>query len=301
MRYLINKIFENIIKYFRPHLFKKNSFKLFFFKIFYLIFYKLIKNPIIVNFGNFSMYAYCYKKDLSKFMVKNLIMWDGQEVERINFIFKDKKSLFIDCGCSYGSYSIPIAKLNNNQNQVIAIDASYNAIERLKENIDLNDIKNIQIYNIGLDREEGYKNFNEDLNILPNTGSFRFDTIGKKLRVTTLDTILTKHSLSSFDIIFVKMDLEGYEFDALKGFKKNIIKHKPIILFEFSRMLINNNLFSKDAFISFLEEISYEIRDYNNKIYSIDQLITKLENKDKKLHVLGDFLLLNKKSNFSFI
>ena len=297
MRELTNKTFENIIKFFRPHLFKKNSLKLFFYKIFYLIFFKFIKSPIIINFGNFSMYSYCYKKDLSKFMIKNLIMWDGQEVERINFIFKDKKSLFIDCGCSFGSYSVPVSKLNNSDNKVIAIDASSAAIKRLKENIDLNDIKNIQIYNIGLDREEGYKNFNENLNTLPNTGSFRFDSFGKKLKVTTLDAILAKHSLSSFDIIFVKMDLEGSEFDALIGFKKNIIKYKPIILFEFSRMLINNKLFSKHAFNFFLEEISYEIRDYNNKIYSIDQLITKLENKDKKLQVLGDFLLINKKLN----
>jgi len=62
-------------------------------------------------------------------------------------------------------------------------------------------------------------------------------------------------------------------------------------------MLINNKFFSENAFNFFLEEISYEIRDYNNKTYSINQLITKLENKDRKLQVLGDYLLLNKKSN----
>ena len=90
------------------------------------------------------------------------------------------------------------------------------------------------------------------------------------------------------------MDLEGYEFQALQGFKKNIIKHKPVILFEFSRMLVSNKLFSKSAFNLFLEEISYEIKDYNSNIYTIDQLIEKLENKDKKLEVLGDFLLIYK-------
>ena len=300
MRYLTNKIFENIIIFFRPHLFKKNSLKLFFYKIFYLIFYKLIRNPIVINFGNFSMYAYCYKKDLSKFMLKNLVVWDGHMVERINTIFKNKKSLFIDCGCSYGSYSIPISKLNASDNKVIAIDASSNAIKRLNANIELNDIKNIQIYNIGLDKEEGYKHFNEDLDLLPNDGAFRFDHVGKKIKVTTLDAILEKQSLNNFDIIFVKMDLEGYEFEALQGFKKNIIKYKPVILFEFSRMLVSSKLFSKNAFNLFLSEIAYEIRDYNNNIYTIDQLIAKLENKDKKLEVLGDFLLLNKTSQIKY-
>ena len=295
MRKLINKVFENIIFFFRPHLFKRNPQKLFFYKLFYLIFYNLIKNPIIINFGKFSMYAYCLKKDLSKFMLKNLIVWDGHEVKRINKIFKDKKSLFIDCGCSFGSYSIPIAKLNAKNSKVIAIDASSIAIKRLKENIHLNNIKNIQIFNLGLDKEEGYKKLNENLNLLPNSGSFRFDVIGKKTKVTTLDKILHEYSLNSFELIFVKMDLEGYEFQALQGFKKTIIKYKPIILFEFSRMLISNKLFSEKFFNLFLREISYEIRDYNNNIYSTNQLIKMLENKNKKFQVLGDFLLLNKK------
>ncbi len=294
MNKLTNKIFENIIKIFKPHISKNNSLKLFFYKLFYLIFNKLIESPIIMNFGNFKMYAYNYKKDLSKFMLKNLVVWDGEIVEKINTIFKNKKSLFIDCGCSFGSYSIPIAKLNTSNTKVIAIDASSNAIIRIKENIDLNDIKNILTYNIGLDKEEGYKNFNEDLSLLPNNGAFRFDNNGKITKVTTLDNILEKQSLSNYDIIFVKMDLEGYEFQALQGFKKNIVKHKPVILFEFSRMLVINKSFSKNAFNIFLSEISYEIKDYNNNIYTIDQLIAKLENKDKNLEVLGDFLLISK-------
>jgi len=291
---LTKKIFEYIIKIFKPHLSKKNSLKLFFYKIFYLIFNKLIESPIIINFENFKMYAYNYKKDLSKFMLKNLVVWDGDVVERINTIFKNKKSLFIDCGCSFGSYSIPIAKLNTSNAKVIAIDASSNAIKRIKENIDLNDIRNILIYNVGLDKKEGYLKFNDDLNLLPNSGAFRFDNIGKETKVITLDAILETQPLSNYDIIFVKMDLEGYEFQALQGFKKNIIKHKPVILFEFSRMLVSNKLFSKSAFNLFLEEISYEIKDYNSNIYTIDQLIEKLENKDKKLEVLGDFLLIYK-------
>ena len=290
----INKIFENIIFFFRPHLFKRNSKKLIFYKLFYIIFYKLIKSPIVIKFEKFSMYAYSQKKDLSKFMLKNLILWDGHEVERINSIFRNKKSMFIDCGCSFGSYSIPIAKINSDKSKIISIDASSIAIKRLKENIHLNKIKNIDVYNLGLDKKDGYKNFNEDLNFLANSGSFRFDKNGKKTKLTTLDKILEKYSLDSFEVIFVKMDLEGYEFEALQGFKKNIIKYKPIILFEFSRMLVSNKFFSKKAFNLFLDEISYEIKDYNNKTYSINYLIKMLKNKNKKFQVLGDFLLLNK-------
>lgn len=295
MKKLINKSFEKIIFLFKPHLFKRNIFKLYFYKIFYLIFKKIITSPILINFGEFKMFAYNNNKDLSKFMLKNLNVWDGFQVEKINNIFKNKKSLFIDCGCSFGSYSVPIAKLNTNDSKVIAIDASSVAIARLKENVLLNDIKNIEIYNIGIGKEEGYANFNEDLDLLPNSGSFRFDSFGKKLRVTTLDIILEQQSLDIFEVIFVKMDLEGYEFDGLLGFKKNIVRYKPIILFEFSRMLLQNTTFSENAFNLFLKEMSYEIKDYDNNIYSIEQLVKEMNSKNEKYEVLADFLLVSKK------
>lgn len=295
MQKLINKSFEKIIFLFKPHLFKRNIFKLYFYKIFYLIFKKIITSPILLNFGEFKMFAYNNNKDLSKFMLKNLNVWDGFQVERINNIFKNKKSLFIDCGCSFGSYSVPIAKLNSTDSKIIAIDASSVAIIRLKENVLLNNINNIEIYNLALGKEEGYANFNEDLNLLPNSGSFRFDSSGKKLRITTLDIILEQYPLDTFEVIFVKMDLEGYEFDGLLGFKKNIVKYKPIILFEFSRMLLQNTTFSENAFNLFLKEISYEIKDYDNNIYSIEQLVEKMNSKDEKYEVLADFLLVSKK------
>ena len=295
MEKLINKSFEKIIFLFKPHLFKRNIFKLYFYKIFYLIFKKIITSPILINFGQFKMFAYNNNKDLSKFMLKNLNVWDGFQVERINNIFKNKKSLFIDCGCSFGSYSVPIAKLNSTDSKVIAIDASTVATRRLKENVLLNDINNIEIYNLAIGKEEGYANFNEDLNLLPNSGSFRLDSFGKKLRVTTLDIILEQQLLDSFEVIFVKMDLEGYEFDGLLGFKKNIVKYKPIILFEFSRMLLKNTTFSENAFNLFLKETSYEIKDYDNNTYSIEQLVKEMNSKDEKYEVLADFLLVSKK------
>jgi FkbM family methyltransferase len=294
MEKLINKSFEKIIFLFKPHLFKRNIFKLYFYKIFYLIFKKITTSPILINFGEFKMFAYNNNKDLSKFMLKNLNVWDGFQVERVNNIFKNKKSLFIDCGCSFGSYSVPIAKLNSTDSKVIAIDASSVAIRRLKENVFLNDINNIEIYNLAIGKEEGYANFNEDLNLLPNSGSFRFDSSGKKLRITTLDIILEQQPLDSFEVIFVKMDLEGYEFDGLMGFKKNIVKYKPIILFEFSRMLLQNTSFSENAFNLFLKETSYEIKDCDNNIYSIEQLVKEMNSKDEKYEVLADFLLVSK-------
>ena len=34
---------------------------------------------------------------------------------------------------------------------------------------------------------------------------------------------------------FIKIDVEGHDFEVLKGMKKNIKKNKPIILVEFNK------------------------------------------------------------------
>ena len=59
-------------------------------------------------------------------------------------------------------------------------------------------------------------------------------------------------------------------------------------------MLLQNTSFSENAFNLFLKEISYEIKDYDNNIYSIEQLVKDMNSKDEKYEILADFLLVSK-------
>jgi hypothetical protein len=59
-------------------------------------------------------------------------------------------------------------------------------------------------------------------------------------------------------------------------------------------MLLQNTSFSENAFNLFLKETSYEIKDYDNNIYSIEQLVKEMNSKDEKYEVLADFLLVSK-------
>ena len=67
-------------------------------------------------------------------MLKNLKAWDSENVEKIIFFIKKYNGSFIDCGCNFGAYSIPIAKKFKNQN-IFAFDASRKAIYSLEQNI----------------------------------------------------------------------------------------------------------------------------------------------------------------------
>ena len=140
---MLDDIFQNIIN---KYLSKKNK------KIYYLyfsIFKFLTKSEFILNFKNYKFYASFNKKSLSRWMLKNLRPWDKDNVEKVIYFIKKYNGSFIDCGCNFGAYSIPIAKEFKDQ-KIYAFDASKKAIHKLEQNIDLNKLKNINYYNIGI-------------------------------------------------------------------------------------------------------------------------------------------------------
>ena len=164
---MLDDIFQNIIN---KYLSKKNK------KIYYLyfsIFKFLTKSKFILNFQNYKFYASFNKKSLSRWMLKNLRPWDKKNVEKVIYFIKKYNGSFIDCGCNFGAYSIPIAKEFEDQN-IYAFDASKKAIHNLEQNINLNKVKNINYFNIGIGEKNTEMYFNEEINNLKNDGSFRF-------------------------------------------------------------------------------------------------------------------------------
>jgi 2-polyprenyl-3-methyl-5-hydroxy-6-metoxy-1,4-benzoquinol methylase len=118
-------------------------------KIFYKIFIHFLNKKIILNFDQCKFFAYPDKKDLSRSMIRNLRISDD---EAINFIInniKKSNSIFIDIGCNYGAFSIPIAKLKTNLN-IFCFDPSKKSLNKLKENIKLNDLRNIKYFELGI-------------------------------------------------------------------------------------------------------------------------------------------------------
>lgn len=78
-----------------------------------------------------------------------------------------------------------------------------------------------------------------------------------EVEVTTLDNIIDKLDIDRVD--FLKMDIEGHEFDALKGAKKSLIFQKiRTLTFEFGSGNINSRTFFRD-FWDLLIPLGYSI------------------------------------------
>lgn len=287
---MFDSIFQNIIN---KYINKKNR------KIYYLyfsIFKFLSGSKFILNFKKYKFYSSFDNKSLSRWMLKNLVEWDKENVKKIIFFMKKYNGSFVDCGCNFGAYSIPIAKKFKNQN-IYAFDASKKAISSLRQNMFLNKIKNINYFNIGIGDKNTEMYFNEEISGLKNDGSYRFTKVKKKekIKIFKLDDIFKNKKIKLKKNIIIKIDLEGFDFLAMKGLKSTLKKSKVIIFIEISKMLLDNSSDFFKEFALFVKKNKLNIYDLNLKNKSVKQIIKLLKSINTRYETIGDYIISNHK------
>ena len=287
---MLDDIFQNIIN---KYISRKNK-KIYY--VYFSIFKFLTKSEFILNFRKYKFYASFNRKSLSRWMLKNLQPWDNENVEKIIYFIKKYKGSFVDCGCNFGAYSIPIAKKFEDQN-IYAFDASKKAIANLKQNINLNKIKNINYFNIGIGDKNTEAYFNENIDNLKNDGSFRFtqNSNDEKVNIYKLDDIFKNEKIALKKNIIIKLDLEGFDFLALKGLSETIKKSKVIIFIEISKMLLENSENFSNEFDLFIKNNRLSIYDLNLKSKDVNEIIMSLNSSDKNKETIGDYIISNHK------
>ena len=297
---MFDYIFQKFCNVFPHYVVRKNFF---FKKVFYLIFsvFKFfLEKPVILNFKNYKFLAFPQKYDYSRFLLTRGDLPDPGELDFIKKTIKNKKTLFIDCGSNYGSYSIPIATFNKNCD-VYAFDASRFVEKTFFRNLKLNNLKNIKYHNLAIGQENKTVIFHEDIynNIISSTGSSSIvnkinnKKLDYKIKMVRLDKFFNSTLLNRYELVFIKIDLEGHDIKAIYGSLNIIKKIKTVIMFEFSKMIYNNN-FDEKKFINFLTKNNLIITDLNVEMLNLKQLRNRLDVLDSSHQTCGNYLIFNK-------
>lgn len=147
---------------------------------------------------------------------------------------------FIDVGASIGLMSVFAGRLTGRGN-VLSFEPQKERFEVLKKNIELNGCKNIRLFNSGLAEKSGKAKLFTD-NFSPSVvddqdHKSRFEEID----MLVLDDVLDREKIQH--VHFVKIDVEGFEMNVLKGSQKLLAgENPPIVCVEFVRRLqqLNN-------------------------------------------------------------
>lgn len=181
------------------------------------IFKRIWKVPVLAESGEkiFIAYSDCTYSSM-------LFYFKTPEYEELNILkgFNNVGSaIFLDVGSNIGYYSVMLGNLFSS---VHAFEPNPTAMKRLKVNALLNDI-HVHTNQVGISSETGqmYLALNESVDptahLVSTSGG---NTIG--IYVITLDSYIEMKNLKG-DIV-MKVDVEGFELEVLKGAKKSLLK-----------------------------------------------------------------------------
>ena len=274
----------------------------FFYYLLFRLCRKFLNNYIEIKIGNFKIFASNNKNKTSYFLLKKCYFGDDNELETIEKFSKLNKVFLLDCGANYGFYSFYTASLSV-ENKIIAFEASTNTSKEFKANLALNNFKNIELENLAVTKKENeFLNFNESVkdwesSLIDNS----FDTSGStRIKTTKIDYILKNQNLDEF-YLFIKLDIEGNEFDAIKGSLETIKKYSPLIIIEFSKYNLSNNIDNLNFLDSFLEKFNYSIYTTEKKKIKSVKIMNLLKNLNRRHQTIGNYYLIKNASKIENI
>jgi len=139
--------------------------------------------------------------------------------------------IFVDCGANVGFLAMWAARRVGPGGRVYAFEPMPPTVERLRENVSLNDIQNVEIVANGTWDSTGIAT----IYWFENTES-GFVSLGKREglsveREYTIETVRLDDLINP-PIRAIKIDVEGAELATLRGAEKLLISSRPHILME---------------------------------------------------------------------
>ena len=149
-----------------------------------------------------------------------------------------KGDCFVDIGANIGLMTIFASNCVGNEGQVLAYEAHPKTAELLKENIELNQLMNIQVCQYALGSEEGQTKIYDNWQINRGGASLIVktnDSVAFDIEIHQLDNKIPSNLIPKV----IKIDVEGFELEVLKGAGETIKKFQPILIVEFSEIREN--------------------------------------------------------------
>ncbi len=213
-----------------------------------------------------------YLQDL-RFKLKSLAIMKSQrpvenDFKAFHLFNPNPEQVFVDVGSNRGLTILSMLLNEEFDNKIIGFEPNPLIFDKILNNNFIRDNKRIKVYNIGLGDS------NEELVLFvpfyrkwmfDGLSSFNFDDAEdwlktrlwgfrqKNLSIKRVSCNVKKLDDYNLNPYFIKIDVQGFELNVLKGAKNTIKQHRPILL---------------------IESVSNEIQEFLNKydyqVYSYD-------------------------------
>ena len=140
--------------------------------------------------------------------------------------------------------------------QVVSYEPVAQNRARLLENLSLNGIKNVTVRNVALGAGAGAATMRFDP-LMPGGSKVvvQENAPGANVRVTTLDQDIEELKLPP--PTFIKIDVEGFELDVLRGAVRTLARERPAVFVEIHGETLAGKRSNAGAVVQFLHDAGY--------------------------------------------
>lgn len=190
----------------------------------------------------------------------DILSFKSYESDELSMILNllEPGMVFFDIGANIGWHTINIASQNETF-KIYAFEPINATFNLLKENIYLNNLINVELFNIGLSDKSEDQIFYFDEHASAFTSSKNNLEKSNIMKITSkverLDDFLKKNYLTQLD--FIKCDVEGAELLVFKGGLASIKKFQPMVMVEMVRKWTSNFNYHPNEIIQFFSDLNY--------------------------------------------
>jgi FkbM family methyltransferase len=223
--------------------------------------------------GGAKFYVDILDKRITPFEALSFEKYEQEDSEMLFNLVKNNDVIF-DIGANIGWYSIHLAKKINSA-KIYSFEPIPETFTKLKKNIEINNISNINLVNTPLSNEVQKLTFYYSPSATGASSSVNIseEIDIKKLECTTdtIDLFVKNNNINKID--FIKCDVEGSELFVYQGGIESIKKYSPIIFTEMLRKWAAKFNYHPNDIINLFSEIGYNCyKSMNKKLIKIDRI-----------------------------
>jgi FkbM family methyltransferase len=191
--------------------------------------------------------------------------YSGDQLQLLEALLGDD-GVFIDVGANQGEFTIAAANVAR-RGAVIALEPVAEYRQRLVENIQLNDFRNVVVIPAALGESEGslpiyvphsaYADGTRNDGLATLFASQDRSDLREVVDVRTLDKVLAELSVNRVDLI--KLDIEGAEWAALRGAAETLDRFRPLLMLEIGRQTCRAAGYEPEGFVEWLASRGYRL------------------------------------------
>ncbi len=260
----------------------KTKQKIFFAKLIFKIISFFFPINLIVKRNKIN-----WNLNLSEAIDLHIFIFGGFEKEITKIAKKlnlNRYNQIIDIGANFGIQSLQFAQ-SFSKSKIFSIEPTDYAFDKLNKNLKLNPqlSKNIYPFHmfLGLKGKKKPMSIYSSWNLVSGEPKHSKHQGEKKSsensNFLTLDEFIILNKISNVD--FIKLDVDGFEYNVLKGGLNFLKDKKPPIFMELAPYLYKEYGYSKEKILELIRSLNYNFYDLEklNKILDIDKKLSNIK------------------------